>query len=131
MQSKEIYQHARLNVFLSKKNGGDSVNHYFQDESLPVDGFAEILYPREPDPDDGWWQVKESCWRHSIPFRDESKDGPWFAYPDADKWKRCPIWKWTNAPNTEDLTLRPSYGMRDGAGWEIHCWIRSGDIDLL
>jgi hypothetical protein len=130
MQSNAEYEHAVLEVEPSEKHGGKSPDHYYGEADLPIDGFAEIWYPRETDPEPDWHE-REAHYHHPIPYRDEAADGPWFAFPDASAWSRSPIWKWQNAPDTENITLAPSYGTKSDGEWKLHCWIRDGEIDLL
>jgi hypothetical protein len=135
MQSNSEYEHAVVVVEQSEKHGGEANDYYFNDESLPVDGFVEIRYPRDPENTDlesDWDAQSGQYWIHSIPYRDyRETDALWFARPDAEKWSRMPIWKWQNPPETEAITLEPSYGMKSDDGWNIHCYIRNGEVDLL
>ena len=134
MQSKPEYQHAIVVVDLAEKHGGDAPDFLVVNEDVPTDGVVDLRYPRETPPPDGWDETHGEFWRHSIPFRDHRKDGPWFGWPENDQWHRQPVWKWQNPDEpTENITLNPSYGMRDTENdrWEIHCYIRNGEVDLL
>lgn len=93
---------------------------------VPIDGQVTFYYPDKVESGDPFKYG-------DFPFRDADTDGPWFMRPDADKWRRQPIWKWQNpdADPHEDLTLSPSIGRRADGDIVFHCYIRDGEIDWL
>jgi hypothetical protein len=135
MQSDTEYGHAVVLVDMAHKHGGSAKDTMAVNDDVPIDGVVDLRYPRETPPPDGWEDGDDTYWRHSIPFRNHRRDGhPWFGRPDADEWSRCPVWKWLNPNETvENITLSPSYGMRDSenGGYKIHCYIHDGEADLL
>lgn len=106
----------------------DQEDFHQLNEDVPVDGYVHFYYPDRVKKRDG-----PAGWRSfSFPFRDHRKDdAPWFAFPDADKWERHPVWKWKNPdldPH-EHLTLKPSLGVGGGSGSiTFHCWIEDGQV---
>ena len=133
MQSDPEYQHAVVLVDMAHKHGGSAPDTMVINDDVPIDGIVDLRYPRETPPPDGWQDGDDTYWRHSIPFRDHRKGGPWFGRPDGEKGQRSPVWKWQNPEESiESITLNPSYGMGDGdGGYKIHCYIRNGEVDLL
>ena len=134
MQSSDEYRHAIVLVDMAHKHGGSAPDTMVINDDVPINGIVDLRYPRETPPPDGWQDGDETYWRHSIPFRDHRKDGPWFGRPDGEKWQRSPVWKWQNPEKSiENITLNPSYGMRDSenGGYKIHCYIRDGEVELL
>ena len=138
MQSDEKYRGATVDVELADEVAADEperaefLRSHF---GVPTDGIVAILYEQdeESNRDDGRWIAG------TIPFRDHRTDGPWFAFPDKPKGRKQPIWEWTNPEEpVENITLAPSFGRHEGTDddpwggeWEIHCWIRNGEVDLL
>jgi hypothetical protein len=102
-------------------------DHHVLNEDVPIDGQVAFYYPDRLSPD-----VDKGAWSFAFPFRDYRKDGaPWAAFPEKPKWKRHPVWKWTNPEQDphEHLTLKPSLGV--GEPLSFHCWIRDGEIEWL
>jgi hypothetical protein len=141
MQSDPKYTDAEVSVDLAadvEDEAPDRAEFLRDHLGVPTDGRVIVTRPPmdnedESNRDDGRWIVA------TIPFRDHRKDdAPWAAFPDKQKGRRQPIWKWENPEDDpEDITLSPSYGRKKGTDgawsgeWEIHCWIKNGDLDLL
>lgn len=100
-------------------------------DDVPIDGQVTFLFSHPEKPpsgrEDGRWKVG------TFPFRDAAKDGQWFANPDADDWKRRPVWKWQNptADPYENLTLKPSIGLKGGDEITFHIWVKGGEIEFV
>jgi hypothetical protein len=137
MQSDPKYEGAEVTVELADDVDDPDRAKFLRDHlGVPTDGRAIVTRPPMDDEDysgrdDGRWIVG------TIPFRDYRKDDdPWAAFPEKQKGRRQPIWKWENPDDDpENITLSPSYGRKKGeqwsGEWEIHCWIKNGDIELL
>jgi len=114
--------------------GGERTNHPLRDhhllnEDVPISGQVQLYFPDRLDKID---PDEPGAFSFAIPFRDHREHGQWFARPDAEKWRRHPVWKWENPEDDrENITLSPSYGVRPDGDWTLHCWIRDGSIELL
>lgn len=102
---------------------------------IPIDGTVEFRYPRYQDDQPDEFRPYENgyFWRMTFPYRDKRRDEhPWFRFPEEEKGKRHPIWKWENADEPLDnMTLSPSIGKSNDGEMVFHCYVRDGKIEWL
>lgn len=107
----------RENCFARQKRMGGSMPE--------VDGWLTFFDPELHD--------NGEAYKHfSFPFRSVEKGGLWFSFPDKDKGKKRPVWKWKNPDEPlSKVTLNPSLGIGSDGETKFHCWVKNGEVEWV